>query len=82
MVTPIKPPMGHKKPAARSIPPYDTGKVRIGLVFFPVQRGPLCADMHRLQTALLRPGSRSVAPVSRFDAVLYRFRNILNALGV
>lgn len=82
MVTLIKPPVGPKKPAARSIPPYDTGKVRVGLVFFPVQRGPLCADMHRLQTALLSGRGRSVAPVSRVDAVLYRFRNILTALGV
>ena len=82
MATPTKSLVGPKKPAARSIPPYDTGKVRIGLVFFPVQRGPLCEDMHRLQTALLCSGSHSVAPVSRFDAVLYRFRNILTALGV
>ena len=52
-MTSIKP----SKPVLRLCPPYDNGKVKIGLAFYPVQQGPLDADMHLLQTALLGPRS-------------------------
>lgn len=46
----------------RSLPPYDTGKVKIGLTHIPRQQYRSDPDMERLQHALLSsaPGPRSV----------------------
>jgi len=46
---PIKPPVG------RSVPPYDTGKVKIGLAYIPSQPWSPSRDAYNLQTALLSP---------------------------
>lgn len=67
---------------ARSVPPYDTGKVQIGLLYIPRQRELPDADMSRLQTALLAtaPGPRSLPHDMPFEAVVERIRNIVRAL--
>lgn len=39
--------------AARSTVPYDTGKVQIGLLYFPKQSWSPSRDAFNLQTALL-----------------------------
>jgi hypothetical protein len=53
---PTKPPVG------RSVPPYDTGKVKIGLAYVPSWSPS--RDAYNLQTALLSPvrgrGPRSI----------------------
>jgi hypothetical protein len=46
---PTKPPVG------RSVPPYDTGKVKIGLAYVPSQPWSPSRDAYNLQTALLSP---------------------------
>ena len=46
--------MTSNKPAmARSTVPYDTGKVQIGLLYFPKQSWSPSRDAFNLQTALL-----------------------------
>jgi hypothetical protein len=46
---PTKPPVG------RSVPPYDTGKVKIGIAYVPSQPWSPSRDAYNLQTALLSP---------------------------
>jgi hypothetical protein len=46
---PTKPPVG------RPTPPYDTGKVKIGLAYVPSQPWSPSRDAYNLQTALLSP---------------------------
>lgn len=41
----------------REHPPYDTGKVRIGLAYFPTQPLYIDRDMYRVQSAFLGPRS-------------------------
>jgi hypothetical protein len=47
----------------RSVPPYHTGKVGIGLVYVPRQPWSPSRDAYNLQTALLSQ-SRGRGPVS------------------
>jgi hypothetical protein len=50
-VQPTKPPV---VPAmSRPTPPYDTGKVKIGLAYVPAQPWSPSRDAYNLQTALL-----------------------------
>jgi hypothetical protein len=53
-----------KPPVGRSVPPYDTGKVKIGLAYVPAQPWSPSRDAYNLQTALLSPargrGPRSI----------------------
>lgn len=67
----------------RVTPPYDTGKVQIGLLYIPRQRELPDADMNRLQTVLLAsaPGPRSLPHDTPFAAVVARIRNIVRALS-
>jgi hypothetical protein len=55
---PTKPSVG------RPTPPYDTGKVKIGLAYVPSQPWSPSRDAYNLQTALLSPargrGPRSI----------------------
>jgi hypothetical protein len=44
-----------KSPVGRSVPPYDTGKVKIGLAYVPSQPWSPSRDAYNLQTALLSP---------------------------
>ena len=64
---PTKPPVG------RSVPPYDTGKVKIGLAYVPTQPWSPSRDAYNLQTALLSraPGRGPVA--SRLFGFLRNF---------
>jgi hypothetical protein len=48
---------------ARPTPPYDTGKVKIGLLYVPAQPWSPSRDAYNLQTALLSR-SRGRGPVS------------------
>lgn len=64
------------KPVLRLHPPYDTGRVKIGLAFAPVQQGPLDADMHLLQTALLGP--RSSIRTTLFERLVHRLAAFLS----
>ena len=64
------------KPVLRLRPPYDNGKVKIGLAFYPVQQGPLDADMHLLQTALLGP--RSSIRTTLFERLVHRLAAFLS----
>jgi hypothetical protein len=60
-MSPTKPPVA---PAmARSTPPYNTGKVKIGLAYVPAQPWSPIRDAYSLQTALLSP-VRGRGPVS------------------
>lgn len=70
------------KVITRLNPPYDTGRVKIGLTYFPVQRHVPDGDMSRLQTALLTlaPGPRSLANVSPLEGVVVRFRGLVRAV--
>ena len=52
-----------KPPVRRSVPPYDTGKVKIGLAYVPSQPWSPSRDAYNLQTALLSP-ARGRGPVS------------------
>ena len=47
----------------RPTPPYDTGKVKIGLAYVPAQPWSPSRDAYNLQTALLSP-ARGRGPVS------------------
>ena len=42
-------------PVGRSVPPYNTGKVLIGLAYVPSQPWSPSRDAYNLQTALLSP---------------------------
>jgi hypothetical protein len=57
----------------RSVPPYDTGKVKIGLFYVPTQPWSASRDAYNLQTALLSraPGRGPVA--SRLFGFLRNF---------
>lgn len=53
---PTKPPVGGSMSTVRrSVPPYDTGKVKIGLAYIPTQPWSPGRDSYDLQTALLSP---------------------------
>jgi hypothetical protein len=52
-----------KPPVRRSVPPYNTGKVKIGLAYVPSQPWSPSRDAYNLQTALLSP-ARGRGPVS------------------
>lgn len=67
------------EPRTRLHPPYDTGKVKIGLAYFPVQQGPLSADMFRLQTALLGP--RVSIRVTWFERVWHWLQRLVFLLS-
>jgi len=45
--------MASTKPILRPTPPFDTGKVKIGLAYVPVQSWSPGRDAYRLQSALL-----------------------------
>ena len=64
---PINPSVG------RSVPPYDTGKVKIGLCYVRTQPWSASRDAYNLQTALLSraPGRGPVA--SRLFGFLRNF---------
>ena len=51
------------RPVARSTPPYDTGKVQIGIAYVPAQPWSPSRDAYNLQTALLSR-ARGRGPVS------------------
>jgi hypothetical protein len=57
---PTKPPV---QPLQRPTPPYDTGKVKIGLCYIQTQPWSPSRDAYNLQTALLSP-ARGRGPVS------------------
>jgi hypothetical protein len=60
-VQPTKPPVA---PAmSRPTPPYDTGKVKIGIAYVPTQPWSPSRDAYNLQTALLSR-ARGRGPVS------------------
>ena len=78
---PIKPPVGGSmstvggsmSTVGRATPPYDTGKVKIGLAYVPSQPWSPSRDAYNLQTALLSK-SRGRGPIStRFFAFLRGF---------
>ena len=57
--------------------PYDTGKVKIGLLYQPKQQWEPSADMELLQTALLRKQRPSY-----LNQCKERFLNFLKGLGL
>lgn len=50
--------MSTKPVSVRSVPPYDTGRVRIGLTYVPRYRWQPDADDEFVQSALLGRGPR------------------------
>lgn len=50
-MSPTKPPV--RPPVRRPTPPYDTGKVKIGLCYTPGPNWSASRDSYNLQTALL-----------------------------
>jgi hypothetical protein len=54
------------------VPPYNTGKVLIGVMYQPPMRSELSRDMVRLQTALIKPQLRRSATVDKWaDRTIY-----------
>ena len=64
---PTKPPVG------RSVPPYDTGKVKIGLFYVPTQTWSPSRDAYNLQTALLSRSKGRGPVASRLFGFLRNF---------
>lgn len=60
----------------RSVPPYDTGKVKIGLAYIPRQKSVSDPDLDWLQGVLLS-GSRSVVRGTWWEEAGRRFRDFL-----
>jgi len=65
-------------PAGRLVPPYDTGKVKIGLAYAFYQPWTPSADMYRLQSALL---ARSSIRVTWFERLSAFFSDLLSHRG-
>lgn len=63
--------------------PYDTGKVKIGLLYTPRPRYPSDPDMERLQHALLSsaPGPRSVVSPTLPQLLVDWVRQIVRGLS-
>jgi len=60
-------------PSHHPVPPYDTGKVKIGLYYTPPRRCPVSRDALLLQSALLStPFNRP----SLFDRLITFFRSL------
>ncbi len=51
-----------KRPLPRPTPPYNTGKVKIGLLYVPPPNWSASRDSFALQTALLSPAIRPTFP--------------------
>lgn len=68
-----KPLGGPSKPIQRLTPPFDTGKVKIGLAHVPVQSWSPGRDAYRLQSALL---ASSGTPLVRYG----RLRSFLRSI--
>ena len=64
---PTKPPVG------RSVPPYDTGKVKIGLFYSPPQPWSPSRDAYNLQSALLSQSKGRGPIASRLFGFLRNF---------
>lgn len=60
-MSPTKPPVA---PILRPTPPYDTGKVKIGLCYTAPPNWSASRDSYNLQTALLSgPAVRPIRPI-------------------
>ncbi len=57
----------------RSVPPYDTGKVKIGLFYVPTQTWSASRDAYNLQTALLSRSKGRGPVASRLFGFLRNF---------
>lgn len=55
----------------KKVVPYDTGKVKIGLLYTPPKDYPMSVDAERLQNALLNP--RIVQP-TWLEKILWRLK--------
>ena len=55
----------------KKVVPYDTGKVKIGLLYTPPKDYPMSVDAERLQDALLNP--RMVQP-TWLEKILWRLK--------
>jgi len=66
-MSPTKPPVG------RSVPPYDTGKVKIGLAYVPAQPWSPSRDAYNLQSALLSRSKGRGPIASRLFGFLRNF---------
>lgn len=66
-MSPTKPPVG------RSVPPYDTGKVKIGLAYVPAQPWSPSRDAYNLQSALLSQSKGRGPIASRLFGFLRNF---------
>ncbi len=66
-------------PVRRLTPPYDTGKVRVGLAYVKYQSWQPSRDMYALQTALLGP--RSSIRVTWLERLSAFFSNLWSHRG-
>ena len=65
--------MTFNKPAmARSTVPYDTGKVQIGLLYFPKQSWSPSRDAFNLQTALLCSSTEQASVPRRLANLVWK----------
>ena len=72
---PTKPPVGGSmSTVGRSVPPYNTGKVKIGLCYAPKPTWSASRDSFALQTALL---SSPVGRPTLSDRLLTFFRSFI-----
>lgn len=70
-MSPTKPPVG---PAlTRPTPPYDTGKVKIGLCYTAPPNWSASRDSYNLQTALLSAHTIRPTPMERLSTFLRSF---------
>ena len=70
-MSPTKPPVGPV--LRRPTPPYDTGKVKIGLAYVPAQTWSPSRDAYNLQTALLSQSKGRGPIASRLFGFLRNF---------
>ena len=70
MATPTKSPVRSGKSISRAHPPYDTGKVKIGLCYSPLSTWSPGRDAYRLQSALL---ARPVVRMTLWERARARF---------
>ena len=66
-MSPTKPLVG------RPTPPYDTGKVKIGLLYVPGPNWSASRDSFNLQTALLSAHTIRPTPMERLSTFLRSF---------
>jgi hypothetical protein len=70
---PTKPSVGPARPLLRPTPPYDTGKVKIGICYTAPPNWSASRDSYNLQSALLSAHTIRPTPMERLAAFFRSF---------